>query len=666
MADQNKTKDAIKDIAKDVVKKVAIVKPEADSADRLSPVRETPEEITAKLEKKSSLTTNVLAKNAARVKEGQQNVEDLKGRSATLEKKSSLVTNVLARNAALVKTNKKEFDEFVKGVFGNLVKRVEKLEKKASLTVNVMAKNAARVKTLQNESATVEKEESEKPESRDPLPQALSSGISVIASSLERINQALGTLGKKKISMPTGAAPKPAAKKDEPKEEKKEGIFDLLKGLFLNPAVVAALAGIVYTILPKEMQDKIKALLSGFSEGMDEAIGKSEEEGFTGFGYAVKTAGIAIATIFGAKMINGVIDAISTMIKILRMLGKGGKALGKLGVAGAAIGVAGTVAAARALNSDDSEGGDEKATGGKKDKKQAEADKKTTSDNKQAAPVKKESTAGSSGVGISPSGGGGIGIKPTAKGETGIKVPEMSGDDKPVMDMIKRHEGVRTRPYKDSLGLWTVGVGHLIGDGKSLPPEYNRELSMDEVDALFAKDYQHHKEAATKIPGYNNLNNTGKAALTDLTFNMGPTWYKKWPSFTKSLSSGDAEGAASSLRDSKWYTQVGNRASEIVAMIAQGFGESKGSTTEEVKDKPTTAIAESPSISAKSGAQIASTSQSVKEAQEPKSTPQVASINNSSQKEIGSDQSRSREPIPSPIADRGSLGGYVRHTTEYA
>ena len=154
-------------------------------------------------------------------------------------------------------------------------------------------------------------------------------------------------------------------------------------------------------------------------------------------------------------------------------------------------------------------------------------------------------------------------------------VPPISGDDE-VKAMIKRHEGVRNKPYKDSLGLWTVGVGHLIGDGKSLPPDMDRVFSDDEVNTLFEEDYAVHKKAAEQIPGFNDLNATGQGALTDLTFNMGGKWYKRWPKFTKSISEGDTETAAKSLEDSKWYSQVGNRAPEIVAMVRAGDSDSPG------------------------------------------------------------------------------------------
>ena len=144
-----------------------------------------------------------------------------------------------------------------------------------------------------------------------------------------------------------------------------------------------------------------------------------------------------------------------------------------------------------------------------------------------------------------------------------------------IMDAVAGHEGVRTKPYKDSLGLWTIGVGHLIGDGKSLPPQYNREFSKDEIKAMFQQDYQKHAQAASGIPGFNNQNEKSKGALIDMTFNMGPAWYRKWPNFTRALAAGDNQGAANQLQGSKWAGQVGRRAQEDIAMIRAGAQKAK-------------------------------------------------------------------------------------------
>ena len=67
------------------------------------------------------------------------------------------------------------------------------------------------------------------------------------------------------------------------------------------------------------------------------------------------------------------------------------------------------------------------------------------------------------------------------------------------IQMIKHHEGVRTKPYRCPALLWTVGVGHVIDpshaavkyeDRKNLPVPagWDRVLSMGEVDAILAQD----------------------------------------------------------------------------------------------------------------------------------------------------------------------------------
>jgi lysozyme len=174
--------------------------------------------------------------------------------------------------------------------------------------------------------------------------------------------------------------------------------------------------------------------------------------------------------------------------------------------------------------------------------------------------------------GFSVSGGGGIDAPPKRGGGGGGG----SMSDSEIKDMIMKHEGVRYEPYKDSLGLWTVGVGHLIGDGTTLPEQWNRKFSHEEVMQLFDRDYEHHRSAAERIPGFNSLNGKGQGALTDLTFNMGPNWIGKWPTLKKQLGEENVQGAAENLEKSKWYGQVGNRAPVITDMIRNGISAADG------------------------------------------------------------------------------------------
>lgn len=86
--------------------------------------------------------------------------------------------------------------------------------------------------------------------------------------------------------------------------------------------------------------------------------------------------------------------------------------------------------------------------------------------------------------------------------------------------MIKHHEGVRLKPYQDPIGLWTVGVGHLIGDGKTLPIEWFRTFTMDEVDELLKKDLQRFERGVLRLCP-NNLTQPRFDALVSFAFNVG-------------------------------------------------------------------------------------------------------------------------------------------------
>ena len=129
--------------------------------------------------------------------------------------------------------------------------------------------------------------------------------------------------------------------------------------------------------------------------------------------------------------------------------------------------------------------------------------------------------------------------------------------------MIKVHEGLRLDKYMDSRGFPTIGYGHLIEPGESMP---NR-ISQQKADELFDEDYTHHKAAAMRIPGYDRANAMQKAALIDLTFNMGPAWADGFPKFKQAFAAGNYEQAGNELIDSAYYSQVGRRGPTIVNLI---------------------------------------------------------------------------------------------------
>ena len=129
--------------------------------------------------------------------------------------------------------------------------------------------------------------------------------------------------------------------------------------------------------------------------------------------------------------------------------------------------------------------------------------------------------------------------------------------------MIKENEGLRLKKYNDSLGNPTIGYGHLVKPDSKIPDTISKAYA----DQLFEKDYRYHKQAAQSIPGYDKMSLQQKAAMIDLTFNMGPQWYQEFPLMMAALQKKDYNTAAAELKDSLYYNQVGRRGVTTVSLM---------------------------------------------------------------------------------------------------
>ena len=113
------------------------------------------------------------------------------------------------------------------------------------------------------------------------------------------------------------------------------------------------------------------------------------------------------------------------------------------------------------------------------------------------------------------------------------------------LDLIKRYEGVKRKPYRCPAGLWTVGVGHLIGDGISLPDSWNRAFEVTEIDALLAKDVARFERGVTRYISA-KLTQGMFDALVSFSFNLGLGTLQR-STLRQKVNRGDKEGAIESL-----------------------------------------------------------------------------------------------------------------------
>ena len=111
------------------------------------------------------------------------------------------------------------------------------------------------------------------------------------------------------------------------------------------------------------------------------------------------------------------------------------------------------------------------------------------------------------------------------------------------LDYITKEEGSRNKAYRDSKGLWTIGVGHLIK-----PDEQHlltATLSDQEVKDLLKSDLKWCSEAvegAVRVP----LSQNQFDALYSLCFNIGPTAFRN-STVVRKLNAGDYQGAADAI-----------------------------------------------------------------------------------------------------------------------
>ena len=128
---------------------------------------------------------------------------------------------------------------------------------------------------------------------------------------------------------------------------------------------------------------------------------------------------------------------------------------------------------------------------------------------------------------------------------------------------LAHHEGVRKKPYLDSILLWTTGVGHLIAPLEhqkmtldqrkaakaagqlACPAEWNRVLTDDEVISILEADLVRFERGVARLcPA--SLTQGRFDALTSFAFNAGLGGLQK-SSIRQCHNRSDFDGAANSF-----------------------------------------------------------------------------------------------------------------------
>ena len=129
-------------------------------------------------------------------------------------------------------------------------------------------------------------------------------------------------------------------------------------------------------------------------------------------------------------------------------------------------------------------------------------------------------------------------------------------------DQLLRDEELRLKPYTDSVGKLTIGVGRNLTDkGISLQ---EAQLMRDNDIADATADLQ------TALPWTATLDDVRLGAMRNMTFNLGIGGLLEFHDFLGKMQRGDFPGAAGAMLDSLWARQVGARATRLSMQIQEG------------------------------------------------------------------------------------------------
>lgn len=127
---------------------------------------------------------------------------------------------------------------------------------------------------------------------------------------------------------------------------------------------------------------------------------------------------------------------------------------------------------------------------------------------------------------------------------------------------LKRDEGLRLKPYYDSVDKQTIGYGRNLDDVGITAREAEILLENDIARAI--------DDLNRALSWWHSLPEPQQRGLLNMAFNLGLTKLLKFKKMLAALEAGDGNLAALEALDSVWAGQVGDRAKRIATLYRIG------------------------------------------------------------------------------------------------
>ncbi len=127
---------------------------------------------------------------------------------------------------------------------------------------------------------------------------------------------------------------------------------------------------------------------------------------------------------------------------------------------------------------------------------------------------------------------------------------------------LERDEGLRLKPYTDTVGKLTIGIGRNLDD-----------VGISEVEArmMLQEDIRRAGKALdSRLPWWRTMADERQDVLLNMAFNLGIGRLLGFKDALAKMQAKDWAGAASELLDSTWAKQVGARATRLAEQMRRG------------------------------------------------------------------------------------------------
>jgi len=139
-----------------------------------------------------------------------------------------------------------------------------------------------------------------------------------------------------------------------------------------------------------------------------------------------------------------------------------------------------------------------------------------------------------------------------------------------LVNRIKKAEGLRLAPYKDTRGIWTIGYGTTHWDKKPVTKDWPNISEHFAVSMLFSEIVSAGLAAEKFVNNFNILDSIRQEALIEMAYQLGPQGQRGFVKAKEAIEHGNWIIAKEELLDSRWANQTVGRALRIANMIYFG------------------------------------------------------------------------------------------------